>query len=413
MNSDYRRRLVLLIFASFLVLVFAPIEMAKSAGPGVSLRVVDSKLDDKAERGKLWIKAKPGGSSYKTLAITNSTGARQKISLNIVPALVGESGKLVEQENPDIDLSEIVTFSPRNFVLAPREIRQVKITLRPNVNSKLDFWDALVLVNSSSTSRSNSSDGIVSLPIKFDVKYPAKIGIGNFDQLSYIFSVEDIRPSTSKTFEKLLSVSLKNQGNIPMIFMGQARMVSVDFSNLSFGPYTFRSKTTDPKSERVVNILLPRDLPEGSYRIFVDVNNGKRSSQSVREVTLLFEKPTSLKEKLLLTFIFVAAALILSIAIFYLYRGVLPPFLLQIRHLLKTTKSRDNDNTQYQKELHTNSDLPRFGHLNDKSNSVSSIFVDETDRVPKTSVARKGSVKVSKKKRAIKKQTRSPRRPSR
>jgi cell division protein FtsL len=269
------------------------------------------------------------------------------------------------------------------------------------------------LVNSSSTSRSNSSDGIVSLPIKFDVKYPAKIGIGNFDQLSYIFSVEDIKPSTSKTFEKLLSVSLKNQGNIPMIFMGQARMVSVDFSNLSFGPYTFRSKTTDPKSERVVNILLPRDLPEGSYRIFVDVNNGKRSSQSVREVTLLFEKPTSLKEKLLLTFIFVAAALILSIAIFYLYRGVLPPFLLQIRHLLKTTKSRDNDNTQYQKELHTNSDLPRFGHLNDKSNSVSSIFVDETDRVPKTSVARKGSVKVSKKKRAIKKQTRSPRRPSR
>lgn len=51
MNSDHRRRLVLLIFASFLVLVFAPIEMAKSAGPGVSLRVVDSKLDDKAERG--------------------------------------------------------------------------------------------------------------------------------------------------------------------------------------------------------------------------------------------------------------------------------------------------------------------------------------------------------------------------
>ena len=403
----------MLFLATFSILVSTSLEEASSAGPGVSLRVIDSKLDDKAERGKLWIKAKPGGSSYKTLAITNSTGARQKISLDIVPALVSESGKLVEQKNADINLSDIVTFSPRNFVLAPREIRQVVITLRPNVDSKLDFWDALVLVNSSSISRSNTSSGIVRLPINFDVKYPAKIGIGNFDNLSYIFSVENVMPSTSKTFEKLLTVSLKNQGNIPMIFMGQARIVSVDFSNLSFGPYAFRSKTTDPDSERSVNILLPRDFPEGSYRIFIDVNNGKRSSQSVREVTLVFEKPTSMKEKLLLTLIFAIAAFILGIAIFYLYRGALPPFLLQIRGFLKTRNRQIYNIDRVQSESQANSDLINSIHFGEKLESGQNFLEKLTDQSPKTRVTGKGPKRASGKKRIIKKQKRSPRRPSR
>jgi len=78
LKRDFCVRFILLFFASFSILVSTSSEEASSAGPGVSLRVIDSKLDDKAERGKLWIKAKPGGSSYKTLAITNSTGARQK-----------------------------------------------------------------------------------------------------------------------------------------------------------------------------------------------------------------------------------------------------------------------------------------------------------------------------------------------
>ncbi len=325
-----------------LLFIFAiPIDTAVGAGPGVSLRVVDSKLDDKAERGKLWLKAKPGDASFKTLAITNSTAARQSVSLNIVTALVDEKGKLTEKEDSGIALDEIISFSPRTFSLAPREIREVIMTLKPPKESKQDFWDALVMVKSRSVSQSKQSGGIVSLPILFEVKYPAKIGIGNFDELSYIFSVENIKSSTSPTFEKILSVSLKNQGNIPMIFEGQIELVNASFSNVSFGPYTFRSKTTDPNSEKAVGIFLPRDLQEGLYKVLVEVNNGKRSLQTIREVSLVFEKPTSLNEKMLLSLIFIISLLILFLAIRYLYRGRIFPFSTGLGFYRRNASKRD------------------------------------------------------------------------
>ena len=295
--------------------------MASGAGPGVSLRVIDTKVEDQAERGKLWLKAKPGERSVKALAISNSTGARQKVSLSIVPAIIDGNGKLIEQDDKKLNLMNLVTFTPRTFILAPGEIKKVTMTLSPKKNSKLDFWDALVIVNSESTSQISKSDGILKLPIAFKVNYPAKIGIGNFDQLSYIFSVEDVKATTSKTFEKFLTVSMKNQGNIPMIFMGQATLVDVNFRNISYGPYPFRSKTTNPNAQKEFSVLLPRDFPEGDYRVLVDVNNGKRNIQAIREVRLEFQKPTSLIEKLLLGFLFVFFTFILVISLNYLITG--------------------------------------------------------------------------------------------
>jgi hypothetical protein len=295
--------------------------VASGAGPGVSLRVIDTKVEDQAERGKLWLKAKPGERSVKALAISNSTGARQKVSLSIVPAIIDGNGKLIEQDDKKLNLMNLVTFTPRTFILAPGEIKKVTMTLSPKKNSKLDFWDALVIVNSESTSQISKSDGILKLPIAFKVNYPAKIGIGNFDQLSYIFSVEDVKATTSKTFEKFLTVSMKNQGNIPMIFMGQATLVDVNFRNISYGPYPFRSKTTNPNAQKEFSVLLPRDFPEGDYRVLVDVNNGKRNIQAIREVRLEFQKPTSLIEKLLLGFLFVFFTFILVISLNYLITG--------------------------------------------------------------------------------------------
>lgn len=339
-------RTLLFLGPTFLIFATAS-DIAIGAGPGVSLRVVDSKLDDKAERGKLWLKAKPGDASFKTLAITNSTGARQSVSLNIVTALVDETGKLTEKKDSDIDLNEIISFSPRTFSLAPREIRQVIMTLRPPQKSKQDFWDALVMVKSRSVSQSKQSEGIVSLPILFEVNYPAKIGIGNFDKLSYIFSVENIKSSTSSTFEKILSVSLKNQGNIPMIFMGQIELVNASFTNVTFGPYPFRSKTTDPNSEKAVGILLPRDLPEGLYKVLVEANNGKRSLQTIREVSLVFEKPTSLSEKILLSLVFIIALIILILAIRYLYGGRVFPFSVRMGLYRRNSSNKDELETEH------------------------------------------------------------------
>ena len=319
-NSQRTLWICITVIAQFSIWVLS-IGVASGAGPGVSLRVIDTKVEDQAERGKLWLKAKPGERSVKALAISNSTGARQKVSLSIVPAIIDGNGKLIEQDDKKLNLMNLVTFTPRTFILAPGEIKKVTMTLSPKKNSKLDFWDALVIVNSESTSQISKSDGILKLPIAFKVNYPAKIGIGNFDQLSYIFSVEDVKATTSKTFEKFLTVSMKNQGNIPMIFMGQATLVDVNFRNISYGPYPFRSKTTNPNAQKEFSVLLPRDFPEGDYRVLVDVNNGKRNIQAIREVRLEFQKPTSLIEKLLLGFLFVFFTFILVISLNYLITG--------------------------------------------------------------------------------------------
>ena len=410
LRGRIRKYRKLYFLASTLLIFVTATDIATGAGPGVSLRVIDSKLDDKAERGKLWLKAKPGDASFKILAVTNSTGTRPSVSMKIVSALADETGKLTEEKDSDIDLNEIISFSPRSFSLAPREIRQVVITLRPKQDSKQDFWDALVMVTSRSVSQSKQSEGIVSLPILFEVKYPAKIGIGNFDQLSYIFSIENIKPSTSSTFEKFLSVSLKNQGNIPMIFMGQVKLVNSSFSNVSFGPYPFRSKTTNPNSEKKVGILLPRDLPEGLYEILVEANNGKRSIQTIREVSLVFEKPTSLSEKILLSVVFIFALLILMLAIRYLYGGRNSPFSVGLRLYRRNSSKKDAIKLENeQTNSRTLEELFTAMAVNEDTQKDTNLFDFNGRKKPTKRQVRTNSPNESKKSKAVKTKKKSAR----
>ncbi|MGA1645910.1 MAG: hypothetical protein ACO4AV_13130 [bacterium] len=288
---------------------------------GIVARVKANTLDDPSDSGKLWFKLKPGESKSKSVAIYNPSNGTVVVNLMLTSAIRDESGVITRDINRPFPASEFFKFSKNDFLLRSRGTTTVEVTAINNsgiIGESFDFYLEVKarLVEDNSERESNRVG--VYFPIQASYALPGFIGLGNYLSQDYSFAVTKIEGSLNSQNLKSLRLFLKNDGEVPMFFQGRVQLASKEFSELSFDPLGFNTKTVPIGQFRFVDIPLTDDVIEGNYRALVKVDNGKISQTRVFEFNLEFPSPVPIVQQVLLIIFALICAFALMLSIQYL-----------------------------------------------------------------------------------------------
>jgi hypothetical protein len=98
-------------------------------------------------------------------------------------------------------------------------------------------------------------------------------------------------------------VQIKNTGKTPLGLGGTVQLTDVAFSDRSFGPFGYRSSEIQPGKEIAIDIVMPEDITEGKWSIYVVAEQGNIRKTKVFEEDLTF-KPLGSDFPLQLVFLF-------------------------------------------------------------------------------------------------------------
>ncbi len=265
------------------------------SGAAVSLAVFPGQLPDPSGRNRfaeLDFVQPAGTTSDRKLRITGSAQFDSKIELQVFDArIVNDLLEPVARLSPIVRWIE---FSENNFILPAGESREIFLTLSIPSEQEDALSYAYIIVDSAALNSGEltESEGAVAGSVRGTARYAMamKVVTGEPEYVAIRFDLTDV-DGVLVEGRKFLRIFLENQSNFSISPELRVQLVSTDFTDLRYGPFTGTAPEIDSKQSLAVDMPLPDDVLAGQYRILVEAIEGINTQRRTFEKSLTFEIP--------------------------------------------------------------------------------------------------------------------------
>jgi hypothetical protein len=344
------------------LLKFSPHSLADDA---VIARVISSKDDTSSDVGRLWFIVENGSSVVKKLAIYNNSKKSAQVTISFLPSSRDSNGQLkIDRDIPFLG-EKFFTLSKKKFIMRGNSVQVVEVRATSPENIDAQSFDFYLKVSSRVLGAANSQTegGVgVKIPVATAFALPGFLGLGSFEDQNFAFSIKEIEGSLDKNGNESIRIILANDGNVPMRFSGKIQLSSLELSSARTDQLVFKTKIFPAGFRKYVDVILPSFIDEGSYKVYLELSNGRLSKKELRNIKLEFPYPKSLVDIAAIGLIGILSLTVLFLSLSYLGSGK-DSFLIQKFRLLRGVQI-----PSIQSELKEFSDSLIPGHTESISN---------------------------------------------
>lgn len=240
---------------------------------GLSLQILqgESSKSGVESNTRLWFVIQPGKEKSRSIIVQSTSAIEEKISLSVgaVKRVNGKSQLDVGVSSP---IDAWVSFSKNDFILSPRESKEVVVTFKIPPSEDVNSYAGMLLVKASGVSTNESKDAY-SVPGAAQIAAPIFLGVGTEDEFITEFEIKDIFGINTSS-GKALRVEIKNNGKTPVSIVGDVQVSGITFQTDTLGPFKYETETIAPGESKFADALVGDQIVEGKWRIYVTASQG-------------------------------------------------------------------------------------------------------------------------------------------
>lgn len=281
----------------FGLICFLPVSHAEGADKslGIGLTVIPLNDGTKANlsfNNQLWFGVEQGKSFTRQFQVTSASAIAQKVEFELFDVLYENGSRSIRTDKKSVT-SPWVQFSPPQVIIPPRGFAQVSMTYTIPGELKDSSYESFLRVNAFAANLPKqvpTKDGGVRVVLAGSaaIDTPVWLGVGDPKNLISDFEIKKVFGVLTGG-EKKLRVQIKNTGKTPLGIDGTVQLTDAVFPDRTFGPFGYRSSEMQPGKEVGIDILMPEDLTEGKWNIYVVAEQGNIRKTKVFEEDITFK----------------------------------------------------------------------------------------------------------------------------
>jgi hypothetical protein len=315
----FRNPILFFVITTIFSVCLAMPTVAAEGNLGLSLQILqgDSSSSGIESNTRLWFVVEPGKSKSRTFIVKSTSAISEKITLSIdaVKRVNGQSQLAIGENSP---IEGWVSFGTNDFVLAPKAIKGIVMTITVPVDEDINSFSAMLLVKASAVSDQESKDAY-SVPGAAQIAAPIFLGVGTEDEFVTEFEIKDVF-GVNTTEGKALRVEIKNNGKTPVSILGDVQVSGITFQTDTLGPFNYETETIAPGESKYADAIVGDQIVEGKWRIYITASQGAITETREFEKNIIYTGSNSLFPFL----IRVAIGVISLLLLLWAYRAFRP-----------------------------------------------------------------------------------------
>lgn len=251
-------------------------------GPGE-----DANGDGLEKTNRLWFALDPGSSASRPITVSSSSSITQTITMSTIAGSRENGGELSQQPDREDPIGSWITFSPKEFELAPGGSRVVLMTVSVPQGATSSVNEDYVSVSARKTAESTAQYRI---PTAIRFVQRMMVTVGNADDLRLNFDIIDVEGFKGDDGPSL-RIYFDNTGGVPVSLAGSTQLSSVDFDGVRSDEYQFLSNVILPGKSGYADVLVSDPVAAGRWRVFVSAYQGSTEKTATFERDLTFDGP--------------------------------------------------------------------------------------------------------------------------
>lgn len=251
-------------------------------GPGE-----DQNGDGLEKTNRLWFALDPGSSSTRPITISSTSSITQTITLGTIAGARENGGALRQQPDREDPIASWVSFSPKEFDLAPGKSRNVLMSISVPNNANTSVNENYVSVRARKTAISTAQYRI---PTAIQFVQQMMVTVGNAEDLKLDFNIVDVEGFKGDQGPSL-RIYFDNNGGVPVSLAGSTQLSSLDFDGVRSEQYSFQSNVILPGDSGYADVLVNDPVSAGRWRVFVSAYQGSTEKTATFERDLTFDGP--------------------------------------------------------------------------------------------------------------------------
>lgn len=251
-------------------------------GPGE-----DANGDGLEKTNRLWFALDPGSSASRPITVSSSSSITQTITMGTIAGSRENGGDLSQQPDREDPIGSWVTFSPKEFELAPGASREVAMTVTVPQGAASSVNENYVSVRARKTAESTAQYRI---PTAIQFVQRMMVTVGNADDLRLNFDIIDVEGFKGDDGPSL-RIYFDNTGGVPVSLAGSTQLSSIDFEGVRSDNYSFLSGVILPGDSGYADVLVSDPVAAGRWRVFVSAYQGSTEKTATFERDLTFDGP--------------------------------------------------------------------------------------------------------------------------
>lgn len=283
------------LLLSALVILCVPAQTASSVDTslGIGLTIIpinDGTNANLSFNNQLWFGIEQGKSFTRQFQVSSASAIPQRLTFELFDVIYENGARNIRTDRASLT-SAWVSFSPNNVVIPARGSVQVSMTYAIPAAEEDAAFESFLRVNASAANLpipGKSSGGVqVILPGSAAIDTPVWLGIGDPQSLISDFEIKKVFGALING-EKKLRIIIKNSGKTPLGLDGTVQLTDATFTERTFGPFNYRTAEIKPGTEVAVDVVMPEEVTEGSWKLFIVAEQGNIRKSKVFEEDLTF-----------------------------------------------------------------------------------------------------------------------------
>lgn len=251
-------------------------------GPGE-----DANGDGLEKTNRLWFALDPGSSASRPITVSSSSSITQTITMGTIAGSRENGGDLSQQPDREDPIASWVTFSPKEFELAPGSSIKVMMTVNVPQGSASNVNENYVSVRARKTAESTAQYRI---PTAIQFVQRMMVAVGNADDLRLDFDIIDVEGFKGDDGPSL-RIYFDNTGGVPVSLAGSTQLSSIDFEGVRSDEYAFQGGVILPGESGYADVVVSDPVAAGRWRVFVSAYQGSTEKTKTFERDLTFDGP--------------------------------------------------------------------------------------------------------------------------
>lgn len=251
-------------------------------GPGE-----DANGDGLEKTNRLWFALNQGSSVSRSITVSSSSRITQTITMGTIAGSRENGQDLAQRPDREDTIGSWVTFSPKEFDLAPGASRDVVMTVTVPQNAASSVNENYVSVRARKTAKSTAQYRI---PTAIQFVQRMMVTVGNADDLRLDFDIIDVEGFKGDDGPSL-RIYFDNTGGVPVSLAGTTQLSSVDFQGVRSDEYSFLSNVIVPGESGFADVLVSDPVAAGRWRVFISAYQGSTEKTATFERDLTFDGP--------------------------------------------------------------------------------------------------------------------------
>jgi hypothetical protein len=222
----------------------------------------------------------PGTTIRRTFRVVNHTPDRKGIEIYPAAASLADEKFVFGADHATNDLSSWVSLDKGRLTLAPGAGMVVRATIAVPATASAGERYAVIWASSGSGPGASGNVGLIN---RIGIRIYLDIGPGGEPRSD--FTITKLVPSRTLAGDPSLAATVTNTGGRALDMEGAANLSDGPASQRA-GPFPVTGSTTlAPGETGTVTVLFPRALPNGPWKIVLDLKSGMVSHSITAEIT--------------------------------------------------------------------------------------------------------------------------------